>query len=458
MISLRKESEKYYQLAITNLQNFIKINSIYDETTISENKPFGEGVSKALTFIADLAEQDGFNIDRCDGYCTEISFGQGPLIAIYAHADVVPVSGEWKFPPFSATIENDIMYGRGTSDDKGPLIASYYAFKMLRDLNLIKNFKVTLVVGGNEERGSKCLDYYFHHLNKPYPEYGFTPDGDFPLIYGEKAIAGYEVVLEKNFDNLLSLEGGVVLNSVIDKAVANLKVLPSNEVISSYCQKNHLRYQIDKQTLTFFGKSSHGSIPQEGINAGLHLIRFIGERFGYDELVKTANNYLDGLGKEMKMDHEAPLLHESTYNVGLISYRDGVLKYQVNYRYGEDVDLDEVIAKLNAMNLGTVSVFSRQQYLLVDPKSKFIKTLLTCYQEETGDKKNLPMAIGGGTYAKESKNTVAFGSHFPGREDHIHDCNEKIHIEDLTSSISIYAKAIYHLGLLATGGKDETKA
>ena len=158
------------------------------------------------------------------------------------------------------------------------------------------------------------------------------------------------------------------------------------------------------------------------------------------------------------MDHEAPLLHESTYNVGLISYRDGVLKYQVNYRYGEDVDLDEVIAKLNAMNLGTVSVFSRQQYLLVDPKSKFIKTLLSCYQEETGDKKNLPMAIGGGTYAKESKNTVAFGSHFPGREDHIHDCNEKIHIEDLTSSISIYAKAIYRLGLLATGGKDETKA
>ena len=58
------------------------------------------------------------------------------------------------------------------------------------------------------------------------------------------------------------------------------------------------------------------------------------------------------------------------------------------------------------------------------------------------------MAIGGGTYAKESKNTIAFGSHFPGREDHIHEANEKIHLEDLRKSISIYASAIDELGKL----------
>ena len=43
---------------------------------------------KALEYIASLAEKDGFNVDRCDGYCTEISYGEGPLIAIYAHCDV----------------------------------------------------------------------------------------------------------------------------------------------------------------------------------------------------------------------------------------------------------------------------------------------------------------------------------------------------------------------------------
>ena len=56
------------------------------------------------------------------------------------------------------------------------------------------------------------------------------------------------------------------------------------------------------------------------------------------------------------------------------------------------------------------------------------------------------MTIGGGTYAKEAHNTVAFGSHFPGKDDHIHDRDEKIDLEDLHTSIGIYARAIADLG------------
>jgi succinyl-diaminopimelate desuccinylase len=62
------------------------------------------------------------------------------------------------------------------------------------------------------------------------------------------------------------------------------------------------------------------------------------------------------------------------------------------------------------------------------------------------------VTIGGGTYAKEAKNTVAFGSKFPGKEDFIHENDEKIDLEDLQASIAIYARAIYDLGHL-----DETK-
>lgn len=58
------------------------------------------------------------------------------------------------------------------------------------------------------------------------------------------------------------------------------------------------------------------------------------------------------------------------------------------------------------------------------------------------------MTIGGGTYAKEAKNTIAFGSNFPGKVDHIHEENEKIDLEDFYNSMSIYAHAIYCLGNL----------
>ena len=42
-----------------------------------------------------------------------------------SHTDVVPVEeeGKWRFPPFSATIANDRIYGRGASDCKGLLTA-----------------------------------------------------------------------------------------------------------------------------------------------------------------------------------------------------------------------------------------------------------------------------------------------------------------------------------------------
>lgn len=448
MNNLEKLAEKYYDLAIDSLKKWIQIDSTFDESTVTELAPFGKGVQKALEYIASLAEKDGFNVDRCDGYCTEISYGEGPLIAIYAHCDVVPVSGKWKFPPFSATIEDDIMYGRGTSDDKGPAIASYYALKLLRDNNLINGYKVTLVIGGNEECGSRCLEHYFHSLHKPYPSYGFTPDGDFPLIYGEKAIATYKVDLNIDIKEISSLNGGVVINSVIDECHAKFNVKLDENKIKEYCLKNNLKYEYHDDELVFFGKSSHGSLPQEGINAGLHMIKFIGLMFNYDQLVKTGDGYMDGSGKNLGVYYESKLLHSTTYNVGLISYNNGVLEYSVNFRYPENVNAEEVCKRLDTLSLGKVHYLGTGDYLLVDPESQMIKTLMNCYQEYTHDYKSQPMAIGGGTYAKESRNTIAFGSHFPGREDHIHEANEKIHLEDLRKSISIYASAIDELGKL----------
>lgn len=453
MKQINELSKKYFMNAVDSLKGWIQINSIYDEKSKSKDKPFGQGVNDALRYIGEIAKKDGFEVDYCEGYCTEISFGEGPLIAIYAHADVVPVSGEWKFPPFSGEIENDIMYGRGTSDDKGPAIASYYALKILRDLDLINGYKVSLVIGGNEESGSACLEHYFNVLKKPYPVYGFTPDGEFPLIYGEKAIATYSVKLQKVFDEIISIEGGVVINSVIDEATCVLNNDINEEKIKVYCEANGLTYHYEDKKLTFYGKAAHGSLPELGINAGLHLLIFLGQLFNYQELITTGKGYLSGNGKELGVYYESPLLHGTTYNVGLLSYQDGVLEYFVNFRYPENVEIENVFTKLDSYNIGKVTFHGTSTYLLEDPQSEMIQLLLKCYQEETGDYESKPMAIGGGTYAKESRNTVAFGSHFPGREDHIHEANEKIHLEDLFKSISIYAKAILRLGELARGKK-----
>ena len=75
---------------------------------------------------------------------------------------------------------------------------------------------------------------------------------------------------------------------------------------------------------------------------------------------------------------------------------------------------------------------------------ELIKTLLKVYTEQTGEKKE-PLAIGGGTYAKEMPNIVAYGPIFPGKPDLDHQVNEYIEIEDLIMNAKIYAHAIYEL-------------
>ena len=99
-------------LLVQQLCDWVKIDSVYDEKTIREKMPFGVGVNLALEYIAVLAEQEGFNVDRCDGYCTEISIGEGEdIIMIMGHADVVPTGENWQYDPFLGEVVDGNVYG-----------------------------------------------------------------------------------------------------------------------------------------------------------------------------------------------------------------------------------------------------------------------------------------------------------------------------------------------------------
>lgn len=446
----------YQTEVIASLATWIQINSIHDDTTIEPLKPYGEGVYQALQYIGKLAIKDGFKVDFCDGHVTEITFGdQGPLIGVYAHADVVPVSNTWKHPPFGGVIEDEKMYGRGTSDDKGPAIAAYYALKLLKENALIEGYQVRLVIGGNEEKGSNCLHYYFHTLHKPYLDFGFTPDGNFPLIYGEKGISNFEISGPIDLAPIHSIQAGIVANSVIDSAVAVVEKDDQLEkALKAFGFTYTLEHKSNTSILSFIGKASHGSVPELGINAGTALLTFLAKQYKNPTLTTIAHQYQDFRGVHLGHYYHSTLLHETTLNVGLIRYQDQHFSLVSNYRYPETVEFDQVAKDIalktpKPLRYKTLMI---SPSLLMSPTSPMIQTLLKAYQEETNDYQTPMVTIGGGTYAKEAKNTVAFGSKFPGKEDFIHENDEKIDLEDLQASIAIYARAIYDLGHL-----DETK-
>lgn len=448
MIDFKLLTKPYQESAIKSLQRLVQSNSVYDEHTVSEKYPYGLGVYDSLMIVYNMAKKDGFNVEFIDGRLTEISFGQGDKeIGVFAHADVVPATGNWDYPPFSGTIKDGYMYSRGTSDDKGPLIAAYYAIKALKEANLIQGYKVRMVVGGDEERGSSCMHYYFQKLKKAPVTYGFTPDAEFPLIYGEKGITNF--VAKKGIDlyPLLSLKGGKASNSVIDEV--NLVIMKDDsffDTLNSLKLKFDYKNIGDEAHITIYGKSAHGSMPELGFNAGLAALEAIGIHYGFGFLSNIAESYRDTKGRNMDAYYHSELLGESSYNVGLMEYKNKTLEFVTNFRHPENVDLEKHFVHVAQVLDMQVTRRSSSHPLVFDPKSPFIQKLLKVYQEETGDMTSQPMAIGGGTYAKECPNTVAFGSAFAGRDGSIHQANEHVLIEDIYAQMHIYAHAIHALG------------
>lgn len=170
---------------IKDLEKMIKIPSKlegYDD----KEYPFGKNIDDALNEFLKIAENLGFRTKNIDKYCGYVEFGEGEeLVGIIGHLDVVPEGEGWTYPPFELTIRDDILYGRGTIDDKGPVIASLYAMKAVMEKTAIHK-RVRLIVGLNEENDWKCINYYKEHEEMPI--IGFSPDADFPCIYSEKAL------------------------------------------------------------------------------------------------------------------------------------------------------------------------------------------------------------------------------------------------------------------------------
>ena len=452
MPNFKKLAKNYHHNAILALQDFVHKNSVYDPTTISKDAPYGKGVKEALDYIARLGKDYGFDVDQCDGRATELSYGkEGKLIGIYAHSDVVPVSGSWKYPPFSAKIDgegkNRRMWGRGTSDDKGPLIAALFAVKLLKDNGLIDNYRVRLVAGGDEERGSSCLAYYFHTLKKEPSDYGFTPDAEFPLIYAEKGIRHLTAKRKIDLSPIIAMDGGVVANAVCDKLVITI---PSDKKFEKFFKEEKIDGDISDageiMIVTFKGKSAHASTPELGVNAAIKAFDYLGRFYKNQFLSNLANSLRDTNGHGFDAYRESKELGKNTYSYGIVKYNNGLLSFTIDFRYGEAGDPDTCIENLKKKIEMDLETNSQAEPLLYSKKSPLVATLMKSYKRMTHKFFDKPLAIGGGTYAKEAPNCVAYGSAFKGHPGDIHSPNEYIYIDDFLDQIAIYADAIYSLG------------
>lgn len=449
---------------IDSISTLVNFPSVSIETN-DDKMPFGKACNDALIYFLDLANKLGFRTKNVDGYCGYAEFGNGSeLIGIVGHLDVVPAkSDDWSYPPFSATIDNNCIYGRGTIDDKGPVISSLYAMKAVMDYcennNLELDKRVRLIVGLNEETHWKCINYYKSH--EEIPSLGFSPDSDFPCIYAEKSVLSLSIsdkLLTNPLISIIDIDFNNNAINVVPKFCSVTLKLDSSVSINSIKEIiDDFEYNIEiseleehKVKLSSYGVSAHSAHPDLGVNAISHLIIVLNKILKnykidfplFDNFCRYIGDEYNGAKIGLNVEDESGKL---TLNASQLYIKDNNIFIGVNLRIPVNTTIDTVIDKfVQCFSDNTITVLSKMDSLFIDKSNKLVKTLCDVFNSSCNSNFG-PIAIGGATYARAFPNCVSFGMNFPGDNDMCHQVDEFIDIDKLMLATNIYAKAIYEL-------------
>lgn len=475
-LSFDRIEEKYRLMKdelLKDLKDLLSIKSVREEPVKKEGVllPFGEGVHESLMFMKGLAERDGFNFTNVDNYQGHIDFTQGKekTMGVLLHLDVVPEGEGWTKKAFEGTLEDGRLYGRGTNDDKGPAIASYYSLRVLKELGFLPEKNIRLVLGLDEETGWQGMDYYLERIKAP--DFGFTPDANFPVIKGEKGILVFDIVkkltktvgLEKGLE-LKSLKAGSAPNMVADFARA--LVFHGDKDMYRLMEEQAEAFNIDKEykvkvkpvgkslEIVTRGKSSHGAKPDQGYNGLSLLMSFLGtlsfKEDSVNDFISFYNHHIgfQVTGENLGISLEDKESGNTVVNVGKGYVDEKEARITINVRYPVTFTDEEVYKRLmvvlHPLDLGVVKTMV-QHPVYFDEEDPMIKTLMDCYRTITKDYESKPIVIGGGTYARAMRNFVSFGPQFPHEEDVAHKQDEYVDVESLIKAGIIYTKSIYEL-------------
>ena len=426
---------------LRTLSDLVAIPSVVSDAEGS--MPFGAEVQKAYDFMMAKAEADGFITKNVDNWGGHIDFPgrTDDLVAVVGHLDVVPAGdpANWNTDPFKAEIIDGKIYGRGTLDDKGPLLAGYYAVKALKEAGFEPEKTIRIMLGLDEETNWYGMEYYMEREKAPVA--GFSPDAEFPVIHGEKGMISFD--LTKKIDlsaegglRLVSLKGGTVSNAVPDSAKA---VLAYGDKTTEIVTK---------------GVSAHASTPELGTNAISVMFDLLADKcFAQDDVNDIIGFFRDHLGfdihgERMGIPFEDEPSGKLSLNVGIVDIENDLAKLVIDVRYPVTFTLEQVMEGVHKVcdpfgweiteNTGAGPLYKPAD----DP---LVVTLMDIYRKYTGQTDAQPITMGGATYARAVPNTVAFGPVFPGEVDLCHQPNEYMEIDTIMTSTKIFAEALYKL-------------
>jgi acetylornithine deacetylase/succinyl-diaminopimelate desuccinylase-like protein len=213
-----------------------KLKDYVRHASVSADPQFQAGMIGAQQFVASLLKEIGFAVEVVPTALHPVILAKRegdpkwPHVIIYGHYDVQPPDplDQWTTPPFEPTIKGDRMYGRGTADNKGPLMVHIAAIARLLEKTPNLPLRITFVVEGEEEIGSKNFKtFLMANKEKLRGDFIYFSDTGIPsadqmvITVGLRGMLAFEVELSGPKTDLHSgLHGGVLMNPL--QALAEL--------------------------------------------------------------------------------------------------------------------------------------------------------------------------------------------------------------------------------------------
>lgn len=448
---------------LNDLSSLVAIKSVKSEA--KEGMPFGEGCAECMEKCMNIFASYGLkceNLGNYIGYC-DLNENQTAL-DILGHIDVVGEGDGWDSDPYTMLLKDDgCVYGRGTDDDKGPVVAALYAMRAIKDLNIPLSKNVRLIVGGDEESGSELdLNAYYSKFS-PAPA-TFSPDASFPIFNTEKG--SYKPTFTKKIatstilPRVAEFSGGYRINVLPAKAQVKILGLSKNDIsqiTNEYSKKSGVIFSANDTNegviIYADGKATHASTPEDGLNGITALLNLIAlfnlPSCPVNDAVKELSELFpfgDNYGKAININQEDEISKKLTVVLSLLEITENSVWGRFDARTPLCANDDNCRCHfekiMNEKHYFTEGEMSPPHHTPED--SVFVSTLKSVYESFTGEKCKC-LSMGGGTYVHNIEGGVAFGASKPDFQSNLHGANERACVDDLLAAAKIFAHVIVQM-------------
>jgi acetylornithine deacetylase/succinyl-diaminopimelate desuccinylase family protein len=186
---------------------------------------------------AGLLENFGFEVERhavpaiavkavgmvsCTNLVVRRRFGDGPVVALNAHGDVVPPGEGWRLPPFAAEIADGFMYGRGVAVSKSDFATYAFALLALESVAGTLNGAVELHFTFDEEVGGSIGPQWLLEQGIVKPDLCISAGLSYSIVTSHNGCLHLEVVVHGTSAHAAAPETGIDALAAMTRIMAAL--------------------------------------------------------------------------------------------------------------------------------------------------------------------------------------------------------------------------------------------